>query len=72
MHGYTDFLSVDIRVSYRWFPRNRVGAFILRSEASIAIRSWRGSRVKEKEGGLRQEKTPLVPEGEDADDDFQV
>ena len=45
MHGYTDFLSVDIRVSYRWFPRNRVGAFILRSEASIAIRSWRGSGV---------------------------
>ena len=27
----TDFLSVGTRISYRWVPRNRVGAFILRS-----------------------------------------
>ena len=38
--GYADFLSVGIRISYRWVPGNRVGAFILRSEDPTAIRSW--------------------------------
>ena len=33
--GYADFLSVGIRISYRWVPRNRVGAFILRSECVL-------------------------------------
>ena len=38
--GYADFLSVGIRISYRWVPSNRVGAFILRSEDRTTIRSW--------------------------------
>ena len=41
----TDFLSVGIRISYRWVPRNRVGAFILRSEDPTAIRGWSPTRV---------------------------
>ena len=47
--GYADFLSVGTRISYRWVPRNRVGAFILRSEDRTTIRSWAGpqtTRVK--------------------------
>ena len=40
MHGYADFLLVEIRVSYRWVPRNRVGAFILRSEFHPPIGRW--------------------------------
>ena len=46
MHGYADFLSVGIRVSYRWVPRNRVGAFILRSEFHPPIGRWWFMRVK--------------------------
>ena len=38
--GYTDFLSVDIRISYRWVPSNRVGAFILRSKFHPPIGRW--------------------------------
>ena len=44
--GYADFLSVGIRISHRWVPRNRVGAFILRSEDPTAIRSWPPTGVK--------------------------
>ena len=45
--GYADFLSVGIRISYRWVPRNRVGAFILRSEDRTANGLWSSSRVKQ-------------------------
>ena len=41
----TDFLSVGTRISYRWVPRNRVGAFILRSEDRTTNGLWPGSRV---------------------------
>ena len=44
--GYADFLSVGIRISYRWVPSNRVGAFILRSEDPTTIRGWSPTRVK--------------------------
>ena len=44
--GYADLLSVDIRVSYRWVPRNRVGAFILRSKFHPPIGRWWFMRVK--------------------------
>ena len=44
--GYADFLSVGIRISYRWVPSNRVGAFILRSEDPTTIRGWPPTRVK--------------------------
>ena len=47
--GYADLLSVGIRISYRWVPRNRVGAFILRSEDRTTNGLWSSelSRVKE-------------------------
>ena len=38
--GYADFLSVDIRVSYRWVPRNRVGAFVWQSKILAPIGRW--------------------------------
>ena len=48
-----DFLSVGIRISYRWVPRNRVGAFILRSEDPTAIRRWPPTGVNVSVGGQR-------------------
>ena len=58
MHGYADFLSVGIRVSYRWVPRNRVGAFILQYKILASIGRW-------SLGGVNQVQTQNFTQGAD-------